>query len=82
MLKVIEVIKSLNKTITEELGKGFRIGHSYFVGDTYKVDAESRVSEVVEYEIIPQLYEYWFDDEETAEVWAEKLRIAYVGKKF
>lgn len=58
MLKVIGAIKSLNKTITEELGKGFQIGHSYFVGDAYKVDAESRLSEVVEYEIIPQLYEY------------------------
>lgn len=80
VLKVIGAIKSLNKTITEELGKGFQIGHSYFVGDAYKVDAESRLSEVVEYEIIPQLYEYWFDDEEKAEVWAEKLRAAYVGE--
>mgnify|MGYP000181458826 FL=1 len=78
--KTIDTIKSLNKTITEELGKGFQIGHSYFVSDTFTVDAESRLVEVIEYEIIPQLYEYWFDDEEKAEVWANKLRATYYGE--
>lgn len=78
--KAIETIKSLNKTITEELGKGFQIGHSYFVGYAFTVDAESRLVEVIEYEIIPQLYEYWFDDEEKAEVWANKLRYTYYGE--
>ena len=78
--KTIDTIKSLNKTITEELGKGFQIGHSYFVSDTFTVDAESRLIEVIEYEIIPQLYEYWFDDEEKAEVWANKLRATYYGE--
>ena len=78
--KAIETIKSLNKTITEELGKGFQIGHSYFVGYAFTVDAESRLVEVIEYEIIPQLYEYWFDDEEKAEVWANKLRATYYGE--
>jgi 5-methylcytosine-specific restriction protein B len=77
VLKIIEVIKSLNKTIAEKLGKGFQIGHSYFVGDAYKIDAESRLDEVVKYEIIPQLYEYWFDAEEKAEDWADKLKAAY-----
>lgn len=78
--KTIETIKSLNKTITEELGKGFQIGHSYFVSGAFTVDAESRLVEVIEYEIIPQLYEYWFDDEEKAEVWANKLRAVYYGE--
>jgi 5-methylcytosine-specific restriction protein B len=78
--KTIDTIKSLNKTITEELGKGFQIGHSYFVSDAFTVDAESRLIEVIEYEIIPQLYEYWFDDEEKAEVWANKLRATYYGE--
>ncbi|MFR0703532.1 AAA family ATPase [Enterococcus sp.] len=81
MIKVIEIIISLNKTIIAELGKGFQIGHSYFVGDAFSIDAESRLIEVVEYEIIPQLYEYWFDDEDKAESWANKLRNAYDGKK-
>lgn len=78
--KTIDTIKSLNKKITEELGKGFQIGHSYFVSDAFTVDAESRLVEVIEYEIIPQLYEYWFDDEEKAEVWANKLRATYYGE--
>lgn len=81
MIKVIEIIISLNKTIIAELGKGFQIGHSYFVGDAFSIDAESRLIEVVEYEIIPQLYEYWFDDEDKAESWANKLRNAYDEKK-
>ena len=46
----------------------------------FSIDAESRLIEVVEYEIIPQLYEYWFDDEDKAESWANKLRNAYDGK--
>lgn len=81
MLRIIETVKELNHSITEELGKGFQIGHSYFVGDAFEVDPDTRLVEVVEYEIIPQLLEYWFDDEEKAESWAKKLRVAaYEGK--
>lgn len=72
--RVIDEIKSLNNQIVEELGTGFQIGHSYFVGNPYKVDTANRVEEVIEYEIIPQLYEYWFDDEQKANEWAERLR--------
>jgi 5-methylcytosine-specific restriction protein B len=35
------------------------------------------VKEVVEFEIIPQLFEYWFDNEEKAEQWALELRNSY-----
>lgn len=77
MVKVIEVIKYMNNMIVEELGTGFQIGHSYFVGDAFEVRPDIRIEEVVEFEIIPQLYEYWFDDEEKAEEWANKLRGAY-----
>lgn len=81
MIRVIETVKELNHFITEELGKGFQIGHSYFVGDAFEVDADTRIVEVVEYEVIPQLFEYWFDDEEKAESWAKKLRqAAYEGE--
>lgn len=81
LTKVIETVKELNHSITEELGKGFQIGHSYFVGDAFKVDADTRIVEVIEYEIIPQLFEYWFDDEEKAENWAKRLRITvYEGE--
>lgn len=79
--RVIDEIKSLNNQITEELGTGFQIGHSYFVGSAYKVDTANRVEEVIEYEIIPQLFEYWFDDEQKASDWAGRLRGCYDGEK-
>lgn len=77
LVKVIEVVKHMNNMISEELGTGFQIGHSYFVGGTFEFNPDDRLKEVVEFEIIPQLYEYWFDDEEKAEEWANKLRGAY-----
>lgn len=79
--RVIEEIRRLNNQIVEELGTGFRIGHSYFVGDAYKVDTAKRVEEVIEFEIIPQLFEYWFDDEQKANDWARRLRGCYDGEK-
>lgn len=79
--RVIDEIKSLNHQIVEELGTGFQIGHSYFVGDAYKVDTVNRIEEVIEYEIIPQLFEYWFDDEQKAIDWAERLRGCCDGEK-
>ncbi|WEB81022.1 AAA family ATPase [Vagococcus lutrae] len=79
MLKVIDEVKGLNKVISEELGNGFQIGHSYFVGEAFEVDADQRIEQVVEFEVIPQLYEYWFDDEEQATEWATRLKGAYNG---
>jgi len=79
LLRVIEEIKRLNVSIEAELGIGFRIGHSYFIGDAFSVNANARVVEVVEYEIIPQLYEYWFDDEQKAAGWADSLRECCYG---
>jgi 5-methylcytosine-specific restriction enzyme B len=79
--RIIVEIESLNNKIVEEIGTGFQIGHSYFVGDAYKVDTANRVEEVIEYEIIPQLFEYWFDNEQMANDWAERLRGSYDGAK-
>lgn len=79
--RVVNEIKSLNNQITEELGTGFQIGHSYFVGDAYKVDTSNRLEEVIEFEIIPQLFEYWFDNEQKANDWAVRLRGCYDGEK-
>ncbi|OZQ88580.1 ATPase [Paenibacillus sp. VTT E-133291] len=79
--RVIDEIKRLNNQVVKELGSGFQIGHSYFTGDAYKVDTAKRVEEVIEYEIISQLFEYWFDDEQKADDWAERLRGCYDGEK-
>lgn len=71
---LISVIKNLNTAITEDdsLGPGFQIGHSYFCSDEplSKLDLEA----IVEYEIIPLINEYWFDEPSKIEDWTEKLR--------
>lgn len=80
LYRVIDQVVLLNEVIVGELGTGFQIGHSYFIGDAFKSDTEKRIKEVVEYEIIPQLFEYWFDDEGKANDWAGRLRGSYDEK--
>jgi len=75
---LIKIVKDLNKAITKDpsLGEGCCIGHSYFC------DAETRAADeldgwlrsVVEFDIIPLLREYWFEDREKQEEWTKKLR--------
>ena len=63
--KAVKAVKDLNAVIRADktLGKGFEIGHSYFIPeDKSKVD-DDWVRNVVEYEIFPLIEEYWFDDE-------------------
>ena len=72
--KLVNALKDLNKVIAEDdsLGTGFCIGHSYLcdLGDDY--DLES----IVEYDIIPMLREYWFDNNDRFNKEAQKLREA------
>ena len=72
--KLVDALKDLNKVIADDdsLGTGFCIGHSYLcdLGDDY--DLES----IVEYDIIPMLREYWFDNDERFNSEAQKLRNA------
>lgn len=74
---LIDCIKSLNKEIKddESLGSGFCIGHSYFCNlDNESPKIEKILSEIIEFEIIPLLKEYWFDEPQKVEDWSEKLR--------
>ena len=67
--KVIEQIKQLNKVIEEDasLGEGFAIGHSYFC-QLHKADnLDQAIRDIVQYDIIPMLEEYWFDDKKKFE---------------
>ena len=73
--KLISRIKALNSDIENDasLGKGFFIGHSYFCNlDINSTDEV--LKEIVEYDIIPMLEEYWFDDEAKAKSWSNDLR--------
>ena len=70
---LIERIIDLNKEIASDssLGKGFCIGHSYFCGQ--KKCTEDWMREVVYYDIIPMLNEYWFDDLVRVQRWENIL---------
>lgn len=71
MKALVEEVKQLNVDIKEKLGKGFCIGHSYFVFDEPCSDA--LLKNMVNYDILPMLAEYWYDDEEQYEMWASRL---------
>ncbi|MDD2297451.1 MAG: AAA family ATPase [Lentisphaeria bacterium] len=66
-------IKELNKEIAADrsLGKGFCIGHSYFCGQQACTDEWLR--SVVDYDILPMLSEYWFDDSSKFQYWENIL---------
>ena len=70
---LIERIKELNKEIAQDksLGKGFCIGHSYFCN----VDdcTEEWMKDVVDFDILPMLSEYWFDESSKLQRWENIL---------
>ena len=76
LYRLIEKIKDLNKLISDDssLGQGFQIGHSYFCTKDFITD--SWLKSVVEYEIIPLIKEYWFDDVMKVNEWSKILREA------
>lgn len=71
--ELIERIKELNADIARDktLGKGFCIGHSYFCNCT--VCTEEWLRAVVDYDILPMLNEYWFDDQQKFQKWENIL---------
>ena len=72
--KLIDCIERLNAAIAtdDSLGEGFCIGHSYFCN--FKEIDDQALSSIVEYEIIPLLKEYWFDDPVKVKNWSNDLR--------
>lgn len=73
---LIDEIVRLNQVISEDssLGTGFQIGHSYFC-NTKAID-DPWLHSVVDYEIIPLLKEYWFDEENKVKEWTARLKNA------
>jgi 5-methylcytosine-specific restriction protein B len=71
---LIKVVKTLNEDIENDasLGEGFCIGHSYFCEQ--EECTEEWLSDVIEYDLIPMINEYWFDDKTKAIKWADRLR--------
>lgn len=73
---LIDQIKVLNKEITEDksLGRGFQIGHSYFCGREEAGCTDEWMRSVVEFDILPMLGEYWFDEPDKLTRWEKNLR--------
>ncbi len=74
--RLINSIENLNSAIAadDSLGEGFCIGHSYFCN--LKKVTDQALSGIVEYELIPLLKEYWFDEPTKVKDWASILRSA------
>ena len=73
---LILTIGDLNREIAEDesLGDGFSVGHSYFCN--LKEASDEALERIVEYEIIPLLKEYWFDEKDKVRRWSDRLRSA------
>ncbi|MCD8381794.1 MAG: AAA family ATPase [Clostridiales bacterium] len=71
--QLIERIKELNREIANDrsLGKGFCIGHSYF--SNWSECTDEKMQTVVEFDVLPMLEEYWFDDTAKLQRWSNIL---------
>ena len=72
--ELVNRVKDLNREISldKSLGKGFCIGHSYFCGRD--VCTEEWLHSIVDYDILPMLSEYWFDDANKLQRWENILQ--------
>ena len=73
---LIAAVQRLNNAIEndESLGRGFRIGHSYFCTKN-EID-DMWLDSVISYELLPLLQEYWFDEPNKVRDWEYALREA------
>ncbi|NLL96974.1 MAG: AAA domain-containing protein [Clostridiaceae bacterium] len=76
--RLISCVENLNNVISadESLGDGFCIGHSYFCNLTAEKMDDRCLSRIVEFELIPLLKEYWFDEPLKVKDWSNNLRSA------
>ena len=73
--KLVDCVERLNRVISEDdtLGEGFCIGHSYFCNLDPDTVTENTLNEIVKYELIPLLKEYWFDEPSNVRKWSDEL---------
>ena len=73
---LVREVESLNRAIAEDesLGEGFCIGHSYFCNMKRETCTDEALASIVEYELIPMLKEYWFDEPGKVREWSDRLR--------
>ena len=73
---LVREVESLNRAIAEDesLGEGFCIGHSYFCNMKHENCTDAALASIVDYELIPMLKEYWFDEPGKVCDWTDRLR--------
>ena len=73
---LVREVESLNRAIAEDesLGEGFCIGHSYFCNMDADSCTDAALASIVDYELIPMLKEYWFDEPAKVREWSDRLR--------
>lgn len=73
---IIEIIKKINEAIEQDksLGAGFKIGHSYFCPNLKDRKGNKKdIEDIITYEILPLLEEYWYDDPDSIIQWKNAL---------
>lgn len=73
--RLVSAVEKLNKEIENDpaLGRGFCIGHSYFCAEGISDDDADLI---LNYEIVPLIEEYWFDDQDKTTKEIAKLKAA------
>ena len=66
--KIIELNNDIESD--DNLGKGFKIGHSYLCAEDL---SDESLKAIVQYEIIPLLEEYWYDEPSKVGKWSQEL---------
>ena len=68
--QIVESLTELNRTIREDasLGSGYAVGHSYFCDPPQNGDGHHAwLSRIWDYEVMPLIEEYWFDQRDQVE---------------
>ena len=74
--RVIDIIKKINEAIEDDksLGSGFKIGHSYFCPALKdRKGTKKDLLDIIRFEIIPLLEEYWYDNPDSIIQWKDAL---------
>lgn len=66
---LIRTVQELNQDLT----RGFEIGHSFFCNLDKGSCTDEVLKDIVEYDILPTLEEYWFDDEDKVKSWRQRF---------
>lgn len=73
---LVRCVEQLNEEIARDdsLGPGYVVGHSFLSGLKPGQATQDDLLRIVDFELVPLLREYWFDDPGKTVEWARRLR--------